>query len=291
MRRILASLAFVLGLAPLAASAKPVIVLVPGFFNSLAPGTSAGPYYSSTVVRTLSGSAQVFVIDNLSPVGRVAENGERLATYLNGIRKQYPGQPIILLTHSAGGFYSFYALTHHPDLPVKAIVTMALPYAGVEWISNLTFKFPQLESIAEFLSLGSLEEFESANAIKMSQSFRLPDGVRVIAIAGTQPPCLGLGCALAENLSWPLAMTQETMSQASDGIVTLDSALAKGLALRSNSGRWLQIERWSDINIGLEHWEMVIDSTFSVLVGVVDTGYIDRQQKSIYSQILKRLGL
>lgn len=49
----------------------------------------------------------------------------------------------------------------------------------------------------------------------------------------------------------PLTLTQSLMSEASDGIVTLDSALATGLFLQSSAGGAIPIERWNDVNLGL----------------------------------------
>lgn len=273
------------------ALAKPVVVLVPGFFNSLAPGSEKGPYFSHTILTTLQNRAKVYVVDNLSPVGSVADNGNRLATFLTSVAHDNPGAPISLITHSAGGYYAFYALSHHSEFPVKAVVTLATPYRGVEWLTDLTLLHPELEAIADYLSLGSLREFEAANALKLAESFRLPEGLRVVAVAGTQDPCGGLDCSQAEKLSWPFAITQKIMSEASDGIVNRDSALATNVHLLRLSGRAVDIERWTDMNIGLEHWEMVLDANLGHLLGVVNTDYVDRRQKEFYAQILDRLGL
>lgn len=293
MRRILLGVCMLVfaGTAAAQSSTGPLIVLVPGFFNSLAPGSSEGPYFSRTVLNTLGRGGQVIVVNNLSPVGGVAENGQLLSTFLSKVVAQNPGRPMVLITHSAGGFYAFYALTHHPEFPVRTIVTLALPYRGVEWITNLALAYPELETIVDYLSLDSLKEFESANALKLQAGFRLPDGLRVIAVAGTQEPCFGVDCAMAQNLSWPLTLTQTIMSEASDGIVTIDSALGSGLKMQSASGKAIEIERWNNVNLGLEHWEMVLESSLVHLVGVVNTGYIDRRQQKMYSLILRRLGM
>lgn len=288
MTRI-ASFLFVMFMSA-AANAAPLVVLVPGFFNSLAPGSAAGPYFSSAIVNTLEQRATVFVVSNLSPVGTVAENGELLATYLEGLSAKYPGQKVTLITHSAGAFYAFHALTTHPSLPVQNIVTLAGLYNGSEFIDNLTSSFPGMATVEKYIGLQSLGEFRAANSAQMLASFRIPDAVHIYALAGTQSSCLAVTCADAHYLSWILTLTGGLIPGASDGIVQQTSALATGITMRATSGKTFRPVVWSDLNVALEHWEMVVDASLFLAIGVVDTGYISSQQQYVYSEILNRLG-
>ena len=264
-----------------AASAKPLVVLVPGFFNSLAPGNENGPYFSRAVVETLRERSQVFVVNNLAPFGGVAENSKSLVAFLREIERQYPNESIILITHSAGGIYALQALNSSPNLHVKTVVTLAAPYEGIDFIENLGANVPGLESLVQFLQLDALKEFRLAPTAILMKSLRIPSSIRWIALAGKQSPCFLLSCAQSRKLSWVLSIAQSLMKNKSDGIVTVPSALAKNLSF--------PIERWNDFEIPLEHWEMVEEASLFHLIGVLDTGHIEKVQSEVFSRILDRV--
>ncbi len=288
MRRFLGLILF--ALISSTAFAAPIVVLVPGFFNSLAPGSLQGPYFSGTIVGTLKKRAPVFVVRNLVPFAGVEENGRILSDYLVSLNQRYPNEKIVLIAHSAGGFYALHALTAHPELPVAAVVTLATPYDGSEFIENLTTDFPGIRKLTKFLNLSSLEEFRPANTAQILRKYYVPQSVRWIAVGGSQPECNLLNCADAGHLSWLLSLTQRLMSTESDGIVTLESALGRETSLLHADGTTFEMERWSDLNVGLEHWEMVQDSNLFRLIGVLNTGYISQRQKQVYNELLDRLG-
>lgn len=270
------------------AIAKPLVVLVPGFFNSLAPGTSQGPYFSSAIVRTISQRAQVLVVDNLSPVGGVQENAGRLLQYLKTVEKHFPNQPMTLITHSAGGLYALQALNLDPRLPVKTVVTLAAPYEGIDFIENLDAHVPGLDSLAHYLRLDALKEFRLAKTHVLMNHLHIPSHVRWIALAGMQSKCFLVTCAESKRLSWVLSLSQDLMKGPSDGIVTVTSALAEDLNLLDENGHAKTIERWSSL-IPLEHWEMVEEASLFHLIGVLDTGSIEREQVELYSHILAQV--
>jgi hypothetical protein len=283
MSRILFTLIAMLFSFSAAASltAKPIIILVPGFFNSLAPGNQYGPYFSRAIVETLQKRAEVLIVNNLAPVGGVNENAHRLLDFLNEVQKTHPGQAFHLITHSAGGLYAMQALTWDSNQPVKTVVTLSAPYEGIDFIENLAANVPGIESLAQFLNFGSLKEFRKQQTDVLMKSLKMPSHIRWVALSGNQKPCFLVTCALSQRLSWVLTISQKLMKGISDGIVTVDSALATHLSI--------PVERWSDLPIPLEHWEMVEEARLFHLIGVADTGYIESTQRHIYSQILERI--
>lgn len=280
---------FVFCVFSLPAVAKPLVVLVPGFFNSLAPGNEYGPYFSRVIVETLEKRAEVLIVNNLAPFGDVTENSQLLLEFLNGVKKQYPDQSMTLITHSAGGIYALRALNLDPSLPIKTVVTLAAPYQGIDFIENLGGHVPGLEFLAHFLHLDALKEFRTAPALALMKSLYVPSQVRWIALSGMQLPCFLFTCTESKKLSWVLSLSQALMDGSSDGIVTVSSALSRDLHLLDEHGLLKQLEHWDDLSIPLEHWEMVEESSLFHLIGVVDTGHIDDVQIDVYTRILDRV--
>jgi pimeloyl-ACP methyl ester carboxylesterase len=258
-----------------------IVVLVPGFFNSLAPGNQYGPYFSKAIVETIEKRATVAVVDNLAPVGGIDENAHHLVEYLDNLQKQHPNETFTLITHSAGGLYVLAALKEKPSLPVKTVVTLAAPYQGIDFIENLGEHVPGLDSLVHYLNLDALREFRLAAMADRMRASQLPLNVRWVAIAGQQKACFMISCAQSKRLSWVLSISDSLMSGSTDGIVTVPSALGANLPFK--------MERWTDFSIPLEHWEMVEEANLFHLIGVVDTGHIEKLQKQVYSQILDRV--
>ena len=275
---------------------QPVIVLVPGFFNSLVPGHVRTqppfifPYFSGTIVHTLQNYGTVVTVNTLMPVGTVEQNGEILGRFLAATAMQYPGRQMILVAHSAGGLYSMWALTNRPDLPVRTVLTIATPYGGVEMVDNIATQVKPLDTLALYMNLESLRQFKKSKVAALLAGFRLPENVRWIALAGSQPPCSLLACGDSRNLSWILTLAQMLMKNSSDGIVTVDSALARNIGVRGSSGGPFRFEAWHDLNFALEHWEMVEDSRLFKVLGIVNTGHIHDMQRRLFEQIFDRLG-
>lgn len=274
----------------------PLYVLVPGFFNTAIPGHFADngsytPYFANAVVKTVQRYGEVIVVDNLIPVGTVETNGVRLEKFLTKTSQQYPGRPMILITHSAGGLYSARALTLRPSLPVQTVVTIATPYMGIDFIDYLGANVPGLAQLAHYLYLDSLREFRKQDMTALLNSFAVPQHIRWVSIAGHQPACRLLGCAKAANLSWLLTLAQSlTGDVPTDGIVTVQSALGYGAQVRGALGLPIQIERWEDMEIPLEHWEIVQEARLFKLLGVLDTILIEKLQREYFSRIIERLG-
>ena len=273
---------------------RPYYVLVPGFFNSLVPGAihkgQAKPYFSTAVVRTLAAKGDVAIVDGLHPTGTIAQNGETLLGFLRTLEEKNPGRRFSLIGHSAGGLYILHALSSYPSFPADVVVTMATPYGGIDFIDRLAKGMPGLEKLSEFLKFASLKEFRRERMVDVLQRYAVPEGLRWIAIAGEQPPCLLLQCADAKHLSWLLTITQNLTRKPSDGVVSVDSALALGTrVLRSRSGGVHPIERWEHKIFPLEHWEMVEESVLFKLLGVSNTSQIRDLQVSFFSELAESI--
>jgi hypothetical protein len=274
----------------LASAEEKIAVLVPGFFNL--PGQKANvglPYFSTTIVETVRASGYTpVVINDLNPVGSLLENGERVRQELTEIAARYPGAQLTVIAHSAGGLYTGHALTLQPDLPIANVVTISTPYAGVELIELLKW-IPGFKTITNVLNLAALQEFESSAMAKTLAQIRIPQRVRWIALSAAQPACGVLNCAEAQYQSWLLSFAWRFSKKTGDGVVAVDSALAKSVTIASFDGQPKKIETWDGFVVPLEHWETVLDAKFFTLIGVVNTGWIDQQQRAVYSKILSQL--
>lgn len=255
-----------------------LLVLVPGFFSSFAQ-----PYFSDHIVSHLERQGYtVEVVQNLNPIGKVSENSQSTLDSLQAIAKKHSHQPMTIIGHSLGGIYSLVALNTDKTLPVQNVVTIATPYEGVGIVNGIDANFPGVSDLADFLHLESLVEMRTANVQAILKKYPIPENVRWIALGGYEKRCLMLTCAWPERLSWIMSVGQFFIGRdPSDGIVTTGSALAINSKLK--------IERWQDMVVPLEHWEMVLDHRVFGALGVANTSWIHAQQIQLYSNILKRL--
>src|SRR4051812_28088094 len=105
---------------------KGVVVMIPGTFNSLAPGYlrrssvgglwEANPYFSIDAVSSVeSRGYKAYVVRDLVPFGQFEANGARALREIEAwYDAKFPNHdvPITLLGHSAGGFYGLYVAEH-----------------------------------------------------------------------------------------------------------------------------------------------------------------------------------
>ncbi len=269
---------------------EKIAILVPGFFNIPGQKTNVGlTYFSRTIVRAVQASGYTpVVINDLDPVGSIVQNGERLRVELREIAARHPGAQLTILAHSAGGLYTGYALTVEPSLPIANVVTISTPYAGVELVELLKW-IPGYSTVTKVLNLTNLNEFQSQAMQQTLAALRIPQRVRWIALGAAQPVCNLLSCAKAQNQTWLLSLAWRFSDKTGDGVVATESATAKGISVLTQEGTALKIETWPDFVIPLEHWETVLDADFFTLLGVVNTGWIQETQRSIFTQILKQL--
>jgi hypothetical protein len=279
---------------------KRLLVLVPGFFSQ--PGRSekeAPPYDEDQLSGFIYFSNDIlgvarekgfapWVVRDLDRFGDFAFNGERLLRDLRAISGRFPGCPLTVLAHSAGGIYTAYALTKDPSLPIKTVVTLGTPYQGSE-LTNLITWVPGWQTITEWLNLKSLREFRRDLMPELLRAFRIPAKVRWVALGGSQKPCFLLSCSDARSLSWILTMAWNFTSLEGDGVVDIESARAKDVSLPTASGGFLKPEQWPDLKIPLDHWKITQEASRFSFLGVRNPEWIRDEQRRIYREILGRI--
>ncbi len=276
------------------ADARPVAVLVPGFFNSLAvgyvkvnPGVSISPYFSHDIVRAFEANGvEAVVVNTLSPVGTLEDNGERLIKFLDVLEAnpRYTGRPLHLVGHSAGGLYSFYAIAKRPNIGVKSLTTLSTPFAGAELAATLAKRVPGLEAAVNLMDLRSLPQLKPDNVARFIAQFDLPKNFVIKVFAGHQT--FGIDVTNAKNLSWPMATMSTLIGKPSDGIVSVDSAYATGILTRTQGA--LPIQKGKNL-IPLEHWEQVLDARVFGLLGIRNPSFIRDQQTAFYGSLARNL--
>jgi hypothetical protein len=264
------------------AQTKPMVVLLPGFFNSLA----ADSYFSNAIVKTIEKRGHVVaIVNNLLPTGTLAQNGQLTAQFLNQLHAKYPTQVLIVIAHSAGGFYLLSALDRLAkagvQLPIQTVVTLSTPYMGVDLVENLSRTMPAFNTLTKFFSLSSLSEFRTAATQQFLSQHAWPKNIRWVALGGEQNSCRLIFCNDASRLSWVMSLAQSFIGRPSDGIVSFSSSVASGLNL--------PIERWSDFLVPLDHWEATLDYRLFSMLGVTNVKWIRDQQALLYGEILNRL--
>lgn len=268
---------FILGFAQLSL-AKEVVVLVPGFFNTFAP-----EYFSSEIVDSFSQKGfTVYVVDSLSPVGYIEENGSRLEEKLAAIEKiENRRVSFNIVAHSAGGFYTMW-VANRQKFDIKNIITVATPYRGVEFIHVWIEKSWLFRTLMSLAHLDSLTELTPEGAKKFIASVRIQPKIKMFAFGGTQSA--GLDITDARNLSVPMRVTDSYTTGKSDGIVSFTSAMAIG-GLQTTDNKTAQQFRNEKFNINLEHWEQVLDYRSFILLGSRNISYVRKEQNRFYTGI------
>ena len=276
----------------------PLVLLVPGFFNSLllgytrsgTSGIESEPYFSQAIIETVEAKGYpVAVVNTLEPVSRIEPNGELLLTFIRDLRARRPDlahRRIVMIGHSAGGLYSMYALNKDRTLPVDALVTIGTPFQGADLVERIRNFAPVLETLAEWVSLQSLVELRPQRVAEFMKKIVLPTGLRVIVTGGSQKGCFLLSCSKAENLSWLMTLTGKIVGQPSDGVISTRSAFARDIDLHDALGDNVIIERPKGLRFDLEHWEQVHDYRLFYALGIKNVGKIEREQREFYSEAL-----
>jgi hypothetical protein len=276
---------------------RPIAVLVPGFFNSLCTGyirvapdkikLEIRPYFALNIIQAIEAQGvDAVVVNTLSPVGSLEDNGERLIRFLDKMKAipQYQGRPIHLIGHSAGGLYSFYAISRRPDIGVKSLTTLSTPFHGVEFINALADHVPGLEAAVNFMQLQSLPQLQPENVARFMASFDLPKNFVVKVFAGEQKQKFNQFDA--RGLSWPMAAVNLVIGKRSDGIVSVESSYATGILLKTQGP--MPVEKAKN-TIPLEHWEQTLDYRVFALLGIMNAHYIRDQQNAFYGSLARNL--
>ncbi|MGZ3798475.1 MAG: esterase/lipase family protein [Pseudobdellovibrionaceae bacterium] len=259
------------------------LVLVPGYFNSYAPGDLckpwAEPYWSPDIVDLYKKAGfKVFVVNNLSPVGSIEENGELLLSFLKGVRGQLDeGESIEILAHSAGGLYTLYA-NHKENLPISKMLTINTPFDGVDFVERLTRDFPGLTMIEKTLNLESLNQLRPPLVHDFLQKIMGPVHFPIIAYSGHQVKNYQIWNAA--YLSPIFYLTDALTNEFSDGIVTQRSALS--------GGGYLQVTPENEY-IHLDHWKQVLKADYFTAFGMSNIEYIRQEQIRFYSNLILQL--
>ena len=269
---------------------KITVILIPGFFNSLAEGYSRQhpefghekkPYFSQDIVETIEGLGhKTYVVDGLMPVGSLSQNGSILSNELQQVSMTRKSEEYWVIAHSAGGLYLLDALQRKPKINITKVFTISTPYEGVDLVQK-GIQIPGLKKVAEWLNLSSLIELTPDNVKRFLARVQWPKNIKWYAASSSADPCFLLSCAKAEKLSWVMTATHHFIGKASDGIVAYQSGIG------ANSS--LPIERVETINIQTEHWESVLNFKFFKLLGVVNNAWVRDEQIRTYKSAIEIL--
>jgi pimeloyl-ACP methyl ester carboxylesterase len=252
-----------------------VVVLVPGFFNSFAP-----EYFSQEIVESFENKGfKVYVIQNLNPIGTIAENGLKLEQNLIKIEESLKAPTSFhLVGHSAGGFYSLFVANRN-KLKIASILTVSTPFKGVEFIEKWLQNSLLFNALTKLVRLDGLKEMTPKGIQKFIQSIRVSPDTKLIAFGGYQPKSIDIWDA--RNISLPLRVTSSYISEESDGIVGYSSALGFGSIMTTENKTAIQLK---DPNyfLDLEHWEQVLSSRSFLFLAIRNTDYIRREQIRFY---------
>lgn len=282
---------------PVTAGARPVAVLVPGFFSSLVFGyvrvtpeklkVDIQPYFAINILRAFaSQGVEPVVVDTLSPVGTLEDNGRRLIAFLDRLNSDahFKGRPLHLIAHSAGGLYSLFAIAHRPDIGIQSLTTLSTPFHGAEFVDRLATGVPGLESAVSYMNLQSLPQMRPANVARFVSQFDLPKNFVIKVFAGEQS--FYWDPTDARGLSWPMNITSLLIDRRSDGIVSVDSSYATGVLTHTQGP--LPILKGTN-TLPLEHWEQTLDYRVFTLLGIRNAAYIRDTQDRFYGSLAKSI--
>jgi len=238
---VLAASALTGGVCQAAIPGNEVIVLVPGFFNSLVPGnaqnSSYQPYFSNDIVQVFQKTGhKVYIVNNLNPIGGIAENASHLETFLLGVVNANPGSQLSLVAHSAGGLYAL-QVANHSSLPIRQIAALATPFGGVQFIDNIEFSFVPLTPLIQFVALDSLNQLTTSGLAPFYDQLDMRSNLALKVYYGYQS---------LRNMSPPMATAQLIGDAPGDGIVTIASVMAaKQLTPFVQQSDYIHVEHWA----------------------------------------------
>ncbi|RMG54193.1 MAG: alpha/beta fold hydrolase [Gammaproteobacteria bacterium] len=174
-RRLFLAALLVLMLAPVGAMAD-VLVLIHGWHSNaqtwvrhgVLPGliqrgwadgglytmTPSGPHHFGPRAN----GKKVFVRVDLPSEAPIPVQSSLLVGLLGKISADHPGQKLILLGHSAGGVVARHAVVTHPELPVRAVITLASPNLGSDKadLAALASRTPPIEAMAPMMGADTI---------------------------------------------------------------------------------------------------------------------------------------
>ncbi len=252
-------------------AAKEIVVLVPGFFNSIAP-----EYFSKTIVKSFTSyGLKVFIAKDLNPVGSIAENGAELEKLLEKIETS-EGHKVdfSIVAHSAGGLYSLW-VSDRGNINIKKLITISTPFQGVEFVQTWIEKSFLFSALTDLAYLHGLQELTPDGVDRFLKTVKPNPNMQMFSFGGYQMQ--GLDVTDARNISVPLLVTSHYISGRSDGVVSLSSALGYPHAKKSNHF------------LNLEHWEQVKEPSAFVILGIRNTHFIQQEQERFYKRLAQQI--
>lgn len=281
------------------------VALIPGTWNSIAPGAARwdsirkdleiSPYYSRDILEAFEQAGhQVHVVKRLAWFGDLNANGDgALKEIEEWYTREFPSRdvPLILVGHSAGGFYALHVAAHSEILPIKRIFLISTPLLGLEladqvFNGSLGGKLLQkaMELSGGFLDFRGFPAMLPENISHFVNANAVPRSVEIVATAGTQPfPNFPWELADAEVLSPFMALVGSFIPGASDGMVSRKSSYGTGFY----GDRPLTVR--ADLEMNLDHPEQVMDYRIFQLLGAVHASRIQSEQKRFYHAIAQYL--
>jgi triacylglycerol esterase/lipase EstA (alpha/beta hydrolase family) len=255
---------------------QEVVVLVPGFFN-----TFAHEYFSNEIVQAFQKRGfTVYVTTGLNPIGTVEDNGARLSQFMDRVEQTEHRQiDFNVVAHSAGGLYTLFVANQHKH-HIKNLITVATPFKGVEFLQKWLDHSAVFKAVTDLAHLDGLKQLTPQGVAKFLETVRVAPDMKITAFAGTQKK--GLDVSNAQNLSVPFRLTSACISEESDGIVGLSSALGVG-SIKTTENRLLANQRFNNnYRANLEHWEQVLEGYSFLLLGIRNPGYVIDEQARFY---------
>lgn len=103
-----------------------------------------------------------FVTVDLPTEAPVIVQADTLGAYVAHIRRQMPGERVVLVGHSAGGVVARLFMVRHPAAGVAGLVTIASPHLGTAWaeLGNFLGSTPAAW-MAPFMGFGTLNRSQA----------------------------------------------------------------------------------------------------------------------------------
>ena len=281
--------------------APVAVVLVPGVLNVLIPAfskNSSDSVYFAADIRDQFHKLgiQTHVVENLLPTSDLYENAQRtLADMEHWYKKTFPkgGTQIVMVGHSSGGLYSMRAAALNTTLPIKKIIGISVPVEGTQLAT--AFGLKKLNDlldtsagkiITRYMDLRGLGQMAPETTRSFVSNSVFKDSIQLILTGGGQPSPVWAWEYFDSKFLYPLlSLTAAFIGSYSDGIVPFDSAMAKNT--KFGSGGAAHAVRLSHVDIGLDHFEQILELRLLQLIGNRDLAYVAEKRRKFYTGIAR----
>jgi triacylglycerol lipase len=222
------------------------VVLVHGLlgFDRMAIGRWVLADYFHNIPDALRAAGNRVLLARLSPTGGIADRAAQLKAQID---KEYPDEPVHLISHSMGGLDSRYMITHlGMGARVRSLTTLGTPHRGTAFADWGVRRFaPLLRPVMEYFGLPHQAFFDLTVERCKEFNERTPDvpGVRYFSVGGKiRHDWLHAHWGLPSGIL-------ERMEGANDGVVSLASA---------RHGEDFQV--WDGDHMSLINWPHVVSA-------------------------------